>query len=396
MTALKNAPAPECGTSAQTSDEKALFEEARRRQRRRWAIQAVIAAVLIAGVVVAAVLLTGSAHGATGAKSQPRSQTAVGTSGVALKQAGPLSVAPDGSLYVADVGSDRVLMRRADGRFRIIAGDGQAGFSGDGGPAVKAQLSDISDLAFAPNGNLYIADGGRVRVVNRAGVIHTVAGDGQGPSQPMVIGGTPALKAALGSDRLIPDRGTPLSIAFSTAGQLYIATGSQILRLTTTNKLDVVHNRITSGLLRGQPLNSLGPIAIDRDGNIDVGGLTQGWSIWQIAPGGAAHEVGYARGSGGTSAVVQRAPSGAVYGELGASIIRVQSHRLVRAFAFAQKVRGEYFTTTYFAFGSNGTVYADDEPSDEGANPHQQLVKVSGRYVTLLWQEKNKTSRPEG
>jgi hypothetical protein len=51
-----------------------------------------------------------------------------------------LTVAPDGTLFVVDTGRDQVLRLVAGGRFVVFAGDGRRGFSGDGGPAVDAEL----------------------------------------------------------------------------------------------------------------------------------------------------------------------------------------------------------------------------------------------------------------
>jgi len=65
---------------------------------------------------------------------------------------------------------------------------------GDGGPAVRAELSSVSDLSFAPDGALYVADGGRVRVIGRNGVIRTIAGDGR--QSKAVANGTPRSRAA--------------------------------------------------------------------------------------------------------------------------------------------------------------------------------------------------------
>ena len=68
------------------------------------------------------------------------------------------------------------------GRITTIAGTGEAGFSGDGGPANEAQLSRPHSIQFGPVGNLYIADIGnhRLRVIDMdTGIISTFAGTGK-------------------------------------------------------------------------------------------------------------------------------------------------------------------------------------------------------------------------
>jgi DNA-binding CsgD family transcriptional regulator/sugar lactone lactonase YvrE len=89
-----------------------------------------------------------------------------------------LALAPDGSLFIADTNNHRVRAVGADGVINTVAGDGTQGFGGDGGPAAKAGLSLPSDIAFARDGTLYIADAGnaRVRAVSPSGIITTVAG----------------------------------------------------------------------------------------------------------------------------------------------------------------------------------------------------------------------------
>lgn len=88
----------------------------------------------------------------------------------------------NGNLYVADANDHRVRMVTADGNISTIAGTGIAGFSGDGGPAISAQLNQPYGLAIDGSGNLYIADLGnaRVRVVTPGGLIQTFAGGGAG------------------------------------------------------------------------------------------------------------------------------------------------------------------------------------------------------------------------
>jgi uncharacterized protein (TIGR03437 family) len=92
----------------------------------------------------------------------------------------PLGVAADsnGNVYIADSGNNRVRKVDAGGTITTVAGTGAPGFSGDGGPAASASISSPSAVAVDTSGNLYIADAGnnRVRKVDTNGIIHTFAG----------------------------------------------------------------------------------------------------------------------------------------------------------------------------------------------------------------------------
>jgi sugar lactone lactonase YvrE len=94
----------------------------------------------------------------------------------------------DGNLFVVE--RDSHVVRRVDARTRIVttvAGTGTAGFSGDGGPAARAQLRQPHSIAFDATGRLLICDIGnsRVRAVNmQTGVITTFAGTGERVQTP--------------------------------------------------------------------------------------------------------------------------------------------------------------------------------------------------------------------
>ena len=92
-----------------------------------------------------------------------------------------LAVEANGTLFIADVGAHRVLKLGSDGKLTVVAGTGSAGFAGDGGPAAEAKLNAPTDLAYDAAGNLLVADAfnHRVRRIDAAGVITTVAGDGK-------------------------------------------------------------------------------------------------------------------------------------------------------------------------------------------------------------------------
>ena len=150
--------------------------------------------------------------------------TVAGGSGLLLGDGGaataaqlnsPRAVAPDGSgnLYIADGGNNRIRKVDSAGEITTVAGDGTRGYSGDGGAATAAQLDSPNGVAPDGAGNLYIADGGnnRIRKVDSAGVITTVAGDG---TQGYGGDGGAAVAALLRN---------PWGVALDGSGNLYIA-----------------------------------------------------------------------------------------------------------------------------------------------------------------------------
>jgi uncharacterized protein (TIGR03437 family) len=133
-----------------------------------------------------------------------------GSSAIALLT--PVAVALDaaGDIYVAD-SSDIVHVYTVAGAWNIAAGTGAAGFAGDGGLASKALLTNARDLALDLAGDLFIADGIRIREVTLLGIIETVAGDGY---LHAVGDGGLATLAILNQ---------PLGVALDRFGNLYIA-----------------------------------------------------------------------------------------------------------------------------------------------------------------------------
>jgi sugar lactone lactonase YvrE len=92
-----------------------------------------------------------------------------------------LLVDASGCLYIADGGNNRIRKVDASGIITTIAGNGTAGFSGDGGPATEASLNNPASVTFDKAGNLYIGDiyNHRVRKVDPSGIITTFAGNGK-------------------------------------------------------------------------------------------------------------------------------------------------------------------------------------------------------------------------
>ncbi|MBN9661919.1 MAG: hypothetical protein J0H49_27230 [Acidobacteria bacterium] len=134
-----------------------------------------------------------------------------------------LAIDSQGNIYVGDAVDSRVrVISRSSGLINSVAGSGQPGFTGDGGPATSARIDSARGMAFDKRGNLYFADGcnHRIRKVDAAtGIISTFAGSGvtgcdeNGKLDPVSGDGGPATSA-----RIVD----PLDIAFDDAGNLYI------------------------------------------------------------------------------------------------------------------------------------------------------------------------------
>lgn len=124
-----------------------------------------------------------------------------------------LAADASGNLYLAEELNNRVRKVDANGVITTLAGTGAAGFTGDGGPASQAQLNGPLGVCVGPSGDVFVNDQGnkRVRKISTSGTITTVAGNGSGANSG---DGGPATSAGM----VIPIR-----CAVDKSGVLYIA-----------------------------------------------------------------------------------------------------------------------------------------------------------------------------
>ena len=232
------------------------------------------------GVSCAVLLLVGRLDAAT-------VTTVIGTGDAGLSDtqvANPYGVVvgPDGALYFCDLDNQRI--RRLDlttGRTTTVAGNGERGYSGDGGAATDAALNMPHEIQFDRVGHLYIVerDSHAVRRVDATtGIISTVAGTGEAGFSG---DGGPATAAELRQ---------PHSIAFDPQGRLLICDigNHRIRRVDPTT--GIIETWAGTGAreptpdgapLAGTPLNGPRAMALDPNGNLYLA-LREGNAIYRI------------------------------------------------------------------------------------------------------------------
>lgn len=192
----------------------------------------------------------------------------------ALYFATDVAVDSAGNIYIADYANLRIRKVSTSGIITTVAGNGTLGFSGDGGPATNAAFHDPRYLAVDAAGNIYIADrtNHRIRKVSTSGIITTVAGNGT----PGFSGdGGPATNAAINY---------PFGVAVDGAGNIYFADNinHRIRKVNTSGIITTVAGNGTGGFSGdGGPATSaqiLPPwgVAVDTAGNLYLGDFYNG------------------------------------------------------------------------------------------------------------------------
>jgi uncharacterized protein (TIGR03437 family) len=234
---------------------------------------------------------SGDGGPATSAQLNFTTSTATGTLETAT--ANPKGVAVDavGNIYFADFGNERIRKFTLGGNITTIAGNGIAGFSGDGGPAISAEICTPEGIWLDSAGNLYIADeDGYARKISSGGTISTLAGiGGAGYSGD----GGSAAQAGLY---------WPSGVAMDMAGNLYISDtrNNRIRKVAPGGTITTVAGNGTAGfsgdggLATSAALDWPSAVAVDTAGNIYIADyyngrirkVTAGGTITTVAGGG--------------------------------------------------------------------------------------------------------------
>ena len=204
---------------------------------------------------------------------------------------GPLGVAVDasGNVFISDSNNNRIREVTTDGNIQTIAGPGVSSLIGDGGSPSSAYLLHPAALIFDKAGDLLIADSGqgRIRMI-RNGIIQTVAGlsTGINPGAGLGDGGTAANALLL----------SPYGLALDSTGVLYVAEyqGHRIRKIVPSGASDVVaayqNGTITTVAGTGTPgsgpdqLNSPQGVAVDAAGDLFIADASN-FRVLELTPG---------------------------------------------------------------------------------------------------------------
>jgi streptogramin lyase len=242
---------------------------------------------------------------------------------------------PDGAIYFCEYDGQVVRRVAADGTITTVAGSGQTGHAGDGGPALKASFNKPHEIRFDARGDLFVADMANhaIRKVDmKTGIVTTVAGTGKAG---YAGDGGPAEKAQLKQ---------PHSIQFGPGGDLYICDiGNHVIR-----RVDARTHAITTfagtgkagatpdgAPLAGTPLNGPRSLDLDPAGNLWLA-TREGNQVFRIDPRqGKIHHVagtgkkGFTGNGGSAREATLSGPKGIAVGPGGdVYLVDTESHSI--------------------------------------------------------------------
>ncbi len=292
-----------------------------------------------------------------------------------------LVMGPDGALYFCEIGNHRV--RRLDLKTHVIstvAGNGEQGYSGDGGPALAASLNEPYEVRFDDAANMYFAEM-RNHVVRRVDaktkVISTVAGTGK----PGFEGdGGPGTKALLRQ---------PHSIAFDGAGGLLICDIGNLRIRRLDMETGIIETWAGTGEkkptpdgapISGTPLNGPRAITAGRDGQLYLV-LREGNAVFRLdtAAGRIFHvagtgETGYTGDGGPAKSARLAGPKGIAWAPDGSLYLADTENHAIRRIDLKSGI-----LTTVAGTGQRGNGPDGEARRCQLARPHGIFVSAAGR-----------------
>ena len=322
----------------------------------------------------------------TGAEGAATDGEAVATA--RLNQPYGVEEGPDGSIYWADFGSNRVMrLDRRAGKVFVVAGTGEKGHAGDGGAAKTAVLSAPHEVRFDSKGNMYVAerDAHVVRFVSKAGAISTLVGTGA----PGFGGdGGPADKAQLNQ---------PHSIVLDRRDNLFICD----IKNDRIRKRDAASGVLTTfagdGTTADTPEDAPLTAALNGPRSIDIGPdgtmyliLREGNKVYALDPkaGRLRHLAGtgakgYAGDGGPARTATWNGPKGIAYAPDGSLYIADTENHVIRRVSLRDGI-----VTTVAGTGARGDGPDGDPLKCALARPHG--VHVSGGLLLIGDAENNR------
>jgi hypothetical protein len=295
---------------------------------------------------------------------------------------GPFGIAVDnsGNVYIADRNNNRLRKIDAAGTITTIAGTGTAGYNGDGGLATAAQLNALCGIAVDAAGNIYIADKGnsRIRKINSAGIITTIAGNS---SAGYSGDGGLATSAQINN---------PRGVAIDAAANIYIADAGNhaVRRIDAGGVITTIAGTGTSGFSGdGGPAISAqlyGPYSVIPDmlGNIFIADVDNE-RIRKISPTGIISTVA-GNGTAGYSGDGGPAIAAALYEPI--NIAADSFGSLYVADAWNARIRKISPSGTITTIAGNGTPgYSGDGGPAIAAqinNPYGITIKANALYIS--------------
>src|ERR1035437_5366560 len=297
-------------------------------------------------------------------------QTSLGVTG--------LAVDASGSLYIPEVGNNRVRKVAANGVITTFAGNGNSGYSGDGGPATSAQLHAPNGVALDSVGNLYIADSFNcvIRKVATNGIITTIVGNG-------TCGG-----AGVGGPATSAQLQDPMGVSVDTAGNLYISNfgGEGLVQKVSTGGIITTLIDWPGVVASGHLVMGSGGIAADPGGNLYIADwqnnviieVSSGGTITIPVGNGAAGDWGNGGPATSAALAVPRELALDAAGNLYIADTLNNEIRKVDTSGLITKVAG----TGYFAYSGDGGMAT----SAQLGGPEGVAADVAGNlYIAVFW-----------